>query len=100
MGGSIMLLALVFGAIFFVVFSGLSGYVIAENNFEAFHRARSEAFSIAEAGLEYYRWHLAHFPSDLQNGTGQPGPYTIPYDDPQTGKEIGTYTLNINGNQS
>jgi len=94
-----MLLALVFGAIFFIVFSGLSGFVISENNFETFHRAQSEATSIAEAGLEYYRWHLAHFPNDLQNGTGQPGPYTISYNDPQGGT-VGTYTLNIKGNQS
>ncbi|HQU07847.1 MAG: hypothetical protein B7X04_02140 [Parcubacteria group bacterium 21-54-25] len=98
--GSIMLLALVFGAIFLMVFSGLSGYVLVENNFEMFTRAQSEAVAIAEAGLEYYRWHLAHFPTDLQNGTGQPGPYTITYSDPQSGATVGTYTLNITGNQS
>lgn len=98
--GSIMLLALVFGAIFFTVFSGLSGYVIAQNNLETYRSAQSDAAAIAEAGLEYYRWHLAHFPSDLQNGTGHAGPYTIAYNDKQTGAEIGTYTLDITSNQS
>lgn len=97
--GSIMLLALVFGAIFFTVFTALSGYVLSGNNFEIQKRAQSEAVAIAEAGLEYYRWHLAHFPNDLQDGTGHPGPYTITYKDP-TGGDVGTYTLNINGNKS
>ncbi len=94
-----MLLALVFGAIFLMVFSSLSGYVLSENNLEMVRRAQSQAVAIAEAGLEYYRWHLAHFPTDLQDGTGHPGPYTITYNDPQGGT-VGTYTLSITGNQS
>ena len=94
-----MLLALVFGAIFFTVLTGLSGYVLSENNFELAKQAQGQALSIAESGLEYYYWHLAHFPKDLQNGTGHAGPYAIPYDDPQGG-QVGTYTLDITANQS
>ncbi len=52
------------------------------------------AFQIAEAGIEYYRWHLAHASSDYQNGTGQPGPYTIPYND-KNGILIGQIILEI-----
>ena len=94
-----MLIALIFGAIFFGVFTALSGFVISGNNFEIQKQAQNEAVSIAEAGLEYYRWHLAHFPNDLQNGTGVPGPYVTTYKDP-TGGTVGTYTLSINGNKS
>ncbi len=94
-----MLLALIFGAIFFGVFTALSGFVVSGNNFEIQKQAQSEAVSIAEAGLEYYRWHLAHFPNDLQDGTGVPGPYVVSYKDP-TGGTVGTYTLAINGNKS
>lgn len=97
--GSIMLLALVFGAIFFTVLTGLSGYVLSENNFELAKQAQGQALSIAESGLEYYHWHLEHFPKDLQNGTGTAGPYAIPYNDPQGG-QVGTYTLDITANQS
>ncbi len=97
--GSIMLIALIFGAIFLGVFTALSGFVLSGNNFEIQKQAQNEAVSIAEAGLEYYRWHLAHFPSDLQDGTGVPGPYVISYKDP-TGGTVGTYTLSINGNKS
>lgn len=52
------------------------------------------AFQVAEAGIEYYRWHLAHAPTDYTNGTGQPGPYTIPYYDRQ-GAQIGEFSLEI-----
>ncbi len=97
--GSIMLLALVFGAIFLTVFSGLSGFVLSENNFEIEKQGQSQALSIAEAGIEYYRWHLAHFPTDLENGTGTSGPYTINYLDPE-GDVAGTYALDITGNKS
>lgn len=92
-----MLLALVFGAIFFIVLAGLSGFVLAQNRIGDAERVKGEAFSVAEAGLEYYRWHLAHFPTDLTNGTGAAGPYAIPIPDPQGGT-AGTASLDIAAN--
>jgi hypothetical protein len=94
-----MLLALVFGAIFVTVMGALSSYVLSQNAILNFGSQKGVAFSIAEAGIEYYRWHLAHYPSDLQNGTGQAGPYVIPYNDPEGG-QVGTITLEITGNTS
>jgi hypothetical protein len=55
---------------------------------------RESAFQIAESGVEYYRWHLAHSPQDYQDGTGQPGPYTHDFED-KDGNPIGTFTLEI-----
>ena len=52
------------------------------------------AFSIAEAGIEYYRWHLAHAPQDFEDGTGHAGPYVHNYYD-KDGNLIGTFTLGI-----
>jgi len=52
------------------------------------------AFSIAEAGIEYYKWHLAHAPEDFEDGTGKPGPYVHNYYD-DAGNLIGTFTLAI-----
>jgi hypothetical protein len=49
---------------------------------------------IAEAGVNYYRWHLAHDPDDFQDGTGGPGPYEHEYVDPQ-GDAIGKFSLEI-----
>ncbi len=94
-----MLLALVFGAVFLAVFGGLSLYVLSENKLQSHNAQSAEAFSLAEAGLEYYRWFLAHFPNDTQNGTGAPGPYTLSYNDPEGGA-AGNITLSINGNVS
>lgn len=97
--GSIVLLVIVFGGIFFAVLIALSGFVLAGNRAQDVARERTEAFGIAEAGLEYYRWFLSHFPGNTQNGTGHDGPYTNAYIDPEGGT-VGTYTLSIVGNSS
>ncbi len=55
---------------------------------------REQAIEIAEAGVDYYRWHLAHAPSDFQDGTGGPGPYVHDFFD-KTGTKLGTFTLTI-----
>ncbi len=97
--GYLMLLALIFGAVFLTVFGGLSFYVLSGNKLQSQNASSMKAFSVAEAGLEYYKWHLAHYPNDMQNGTGSAGPYEIDYADPEAGVS-GTYTLSINGNQA
>ncbi len=97
--GFLMLLAIVFGAVFLTILGALSSFSITQNHFQSSTTGKSKALSLAEAGLEYYRWFLAHNPTDLQNGTGQPGPYVITQNDPEGGS-IGTYSLAITGNQS
>ncbi len=94
-----MLLVIVFGGVFFSLLVALSGFVLAGNRAQDVARAQAESFGIAEAGLEYYRWFLSHFPGDITNGTGQPGPYVIPYVDPEGGT-VGSYTLSIVGNSA
>jgi len=53
-----------------------------------------QAFTIAEAGIEYYRWHLAHAAADYQDGTNHAGPYIHPYFD-KDGNQIGQFKLTI-----
>ncbi len=55
---------------------------------------KEQALQIAEAGIEYYRWHLAHAGTDFQDGTGQPGPYTHNFYD-KDGDLLGTFKLTI-----
>ena len=98
--GFLTLLAIVFGAIFLTVLGALASSVLTQNRAEIENMAKSQGFTIAEAGLEYYQWHLAHFPTDLENGTGKAGPYTITYNDPETGQPAGTYQLSIVGNMA
>ena len=62
-------------------------------------RERTEAFTVAEAGLEYYRWFLSHFPGNTTDGTGHGGPYVTTYTDPENGT-AGTYSLSIVGNST
>src|SRR3989344_2656916 len=66
--------------------------------FRCLRECKSEALKksleIAQAGVEYYRWHLAHNPSDYTDGTGGSGPYVHPVTDPY-GNTAGTYSLTI-----
>ncbi len=97
--GYLILVALVFGSIFLTVLGALSSFVLTNNHSQSVATSQSRGIAIAEAGLEYYRWYLAHFPTDLQNGTGTAGPYSIPYMDPEGG-QTGTISLAITGNLS
>ena len=92
-----MLLGIVFGAVFLTVFGSLSLFVLSENRLQTHIEASTEAFSLAEAGLEYYKWFLAHNPGDVENGTGEPGPYVISFNDPEGGA-AGVATLTISDN--
>src|SRR6185295_585031 len=83
--GYLMLLALVFGAIFLTVLGALSGVALTQNKAQNASTGRTRAIALAEAGLEYYRWHLAHFPGDLKNGTNSAGPYVMNFPDPEGG---------------
>lgn len=56
--------------------------------------AKEQALQISEAGIDYYRWHLAHSPSDFQDGTGTNGPYTHVFND-KDGNRIGYFVLTI-----
>lgn len=93
--GNILLVAMIFGTIAFtVIISGVSGYAISENRASARKHNREMAFQIAEAGINYYRWHLAHNKTDFQDGTSTSGPYLHEYQD-KDGNVIGRYSLSI-----
>lgn len=94
LGGFTMLFTLILGTIFLTVLSATTFRVIIEHSGEVSKTERAQAFAIAEAGLEYYKWHLAKHPGDTTNGTGNPGPFTLPFVDPEEG-EVGEYTLTL-----
>lgn len=54
---------------------------------------REQALQIAEAGVNYYQWHLSHFPTDYQDGTSGPGPYIHDYVDRDTQLVLGRFSL-------
>ncbi len=77
--------------------------VIFNNFFVVGNTIKSQqAFNIAEAGVNYYLWHLSHNPTDYKDGQNTPapqadpvlgfGPYVHNYVD-DNAKVTGTYTL-------
>ncbi len=92
--GTLLVLVLVFGAVFFVMAASFLNYFVSQSELQKSKYQLGQAREIAEAGLNYYKWYLAHYPDDVTHGTGVPGPYTLPYDDPELGT-IGEYSLEI-----
>ncbi len=95
--GFIMLLVVVFTGVFLMSTSALAGMLLMNKKLQREKEVRESALHIAEAGLEYYKWHFAHYPNDLKDGTNNSGPYVHSYSDPEDGV-VGTYSLSINGN--
>lgn len=92
--GITILLVLVFSGIFVVMISSLTGFILLQKKINVQREDKIEALFVAEAGLNYYRWHLAHDSNDFQDGTGVGGPYVHAYTDPQGGT-IGYFSLDI-----
>ncbi|MFZ2189309.1 MAG: hypothetical protein WA057_03815 [Candidatus Magasanikiibacteriota bacterium] len=94
--GSLLLFVMIFGAVAFtIIITGVASYAIFESKASNRKQERDEAFQIAEAGINYYRWHLAHNPTDYWDGTAEePGPYLHEYND-KDGNLIGYFSLEI-----
>ncbi len=95
--GNILLVVMIFGTISLtVIVIGLTGYAISENSASNRKHNTEMALQIADAGVNYYRWHLAHAKTDYYdgNGTSTPGPYVHDYED-KDGNVIGQFSLDI-----
>ncbi len=92
--GQLSLQVLILGSIATVLISGFvlwaRGYVTNVQR----GGLKAEAFTIAESGIEYYRWHLAHAPLDFTDGSTSTGPYIHPYFD-KDGNRMGQFELLI-----
>lgn len=74
----------------------MNNFFVVGNNIQS-----QQSFNIAEAGINYYLWHLAHNGADYKDGTGAPatpdatlgyGPYVHDYVGSDATKQ-GTFTL-------
>lgn len=92
--GYLLVMVLVFASIFLFIISSFVGYVVTQNQVVNFRFEQQRATEIAESGLNYYKWFLAHYPGDFTNGTGLPGPYVQTYRDPE-GTDIGEFSLEV-----
>ncbi len=94
--GQLSIEILIFSAVALVMVTGFVLWIDSLLNLSLRDVNKTDAFSIAEAGLEYYRWHLAHNTNDYRDGQGTstPGPYVHNYYD-KDGKLLGTFSLAI-----
>lgn len=92
--GAILFQVLIFSTIALLFVGGLVAWAGATLRFGHNLYSREAALAVAEAGIEYYRWHLAHDSDDYQDGTGAPGPYIHEYHNAQ-GERIGEFSLDI-----
>jgi hypothetical protein len=95
--GMTTILVVGFMGVFMLIMGMLTSYAFEQAKYGRALLAREQALHIAEAGLEYYRWFLAHNPGNLTNGTGLPGPYTYTVNDPEGGT-LGSASLTVTGN--
>lgn len=94
--GSALMFVMVFGSVaMMIIIFGVSGYAIFENRASIYKHEREKSFHIAEAGVNYYRWHLAHNPTDYKDGTvNGVGPFEHEYYD-KDGNLVGYFSLDI-----
>src|SRR3989344_3448049 len=92
--GFMLIGVLVFGTIAVLLIGSIVGFGNSVLQLSRRVAEREMAFQIAEAGVDYYRWHLAHDSDDYQDGTGQAGPYTHQFFD-KSGDHIGDFVLTI-----
>ncbi len=83
--GVTTLLVLLYMALFVLILSTISGYALTQSRYGRALAAREQALHVAEAGLEYYRWFLAHNPTIMDAGVGLVSPKTYTEVDPETG---------------
>lgn len=90
--GVTVILVLAFMGVFALVLSALTGFVLQQSKYGRALYVREQAFQIAEAGLEYYRWFLARNPTIMTAGVGLETPYTYTVKDPE-GPTLGTSAI-------
>ncbi|MBM3261103.1 hypothetical protein FJY93_01655 [Candidatus Kaiserbacteria bacterium] len=92
--GQSLILVMVFGSLAIYLFGAFVSWTILNAKSSRLAIERERSLQIAEAGIDYYRWHLAHAPTDFQDGTGGPGPYVHSFKD-KDGTVIGAFSLMI-----
>ena len=94
--GLILVNVLVFSSIAIIVTTAMVNWAATMLKATKNLTAREQAFQIAEAGIDYYRWHLAHFSTDYKDGTATTtnGPFVHEYND-KDGDLLGHFSLTI-----
>jgi len=95
--GSMFLFVMIFGFVAFTTVTlGITSYVVFESKAAKQEYRHSMALTIAEAGIDYYRWHLNNYPEDYYDGHGSEsfGSHFHDYLD-KDGNVVGTFSVTI-----
>lgn len=92
--GSLLIPIIIFSAIAVVIIGGVMNWAKTTIRANKDLFVRETAIQLAESGIDYYRWHLAHDQDDFQDGTGVAGPYIHEVHD-KDGNLVGTFRLDI-----
>jgi len=92
--GQVLIQVIVFSTIAVVLIGSLVGWAGVNIRSSRQSLSRERAIQLAEAGIDYYRWHLAHAQSDYQDGTATSGPYVHTVFD-KDGDVTGQFSLMI-----
>lgn len=98
-GGYFLPLVLAFAGVAFVVSGAIISLVFQQLHTIKSHGRSASALNIAEAGVNYYLWHLSHNNQDYCDGQacsgeGPYGPFLHEYQD-ANGQVVGNYELTI-----
>lgn len=93
--GDTLMLLIIAISVFGLVMPPIISWIITTDKLVRQATNKEQALQIAEAGINYYQWHLAHYPSDYQDGTNTAGPYVHNFIDTNTQNTIGQYSLTI-----
>lgn len=94
--GLILVNVLVFAVIAVTVTTTLTNWAATMVRSSAQLSLREQALQVAEAGIDYYRWHLAHARTDFTDGNAatSTGPFIHNFND-KDGNVIGQFALTI-----
>lgn len=103
--GSILAYGLVIMFMVSIIMTSIITFVASQTKYSLKIHAREQAFQIAESGIHFYRWYLAHQVEGRTAqqvadfwATGNPygvaTPYEVEYKDP-SGDAVGKYTLEV-----
>jgi hypothetical protein len=94
--GAMLIQVIAFLAIGVLMLSGIMGWGLASVKLAKHTQHREQALQVAEGGIDYYRWHLAHDATDFYDGQGatSTGPYVHDFLD-KDGVKIGQFALTI-----
>ncbi|MCX6811585.1 MAG: hypothetical protein NT039_02755 [Candidatus Berkelbacteria bacterium] len=92
--GYLLATILIFALVIIIMTTALIYTTLNQKKHFQANREKSSARQVAEAGINYYLWHLVQNKEDYTDGKGYAGPYVHDYQD-SSGTKVGTYSLEI-----